>query len=66
MPPVDELSDSGEGGFGGSSGSADGDEDVDDATAAGLFAWLGRHAEQRRGEHAGVHLGTTRLVCANR
>ena len=57
---------SGEGGIGGSGGSggsgggvdeADGDADVDGATAGGLFGWLGRDAQPQRGVHAGVHLG---------
>ena len=61
------------GGGSGDDGMADtthlGEEDdgedvaVDNATAGGLFAWLGRDAEQegQHGRHAGVHLGTRRM-----
>ena len=42
----------------------DGRADVDDNTAGGLFSWLGRDAAERRGVHAGTHLGTTRMTAA--
>lgn len=37
---------------------------VDNATAGGIFAWLGRDAQGGRGEHAGVHLGTRHVAAA--
>ena len=39
------------------SGDKDDDQvDVDNATAGGLFGWLGRDGKQQGGVHAGVHL----------
>ena len=53
------------GGSGSGSGTQDKDRDdaladVDNTTAGGLFTWIGRDAQRQRGEHEGVHLGTTR------
>ena len=47
----------GSGGRGGGADEDDGDATIDSAAAGGLFGWLGRDAQPRRGEHAGVHLG---------
>ena len=35
------------------------DDEADNSHAGGLFTWLGRHPEPRRGLHAVEHRGTT-------
>mmetsp|Transcript_18143 Transcript_18143/g.36945 ORF Transcript_18143/g.36945 Transcript_18143/m.36945 type:complete len:156 (-) Transcript_18143:69-536(-) len=46
----------------GTSGGNDGDAEVDNFAAAGVFAWLGRNGAESRGEHAGTSLGTRRMT----
>ena len=42
----------------------DGRADVNNTSAGGLFSWLGRDAAERRGVHAGTHLGRTTMMAS--
>ena len=52
------------GAVGGAGSSTEVDTEVDNSTAAGVFARLGRDASRSQGEHAGVNLGTHRMAAS--